>query len=179
MKELILRNRNDFREVVCDLINWSNSKRIAEIGIWRGELSRKIIERCSPIYLLLVDPLKVENNKIGTYQCTMGESIKTQEELDKIADSIYALKAHFIRKPSVEAAATIPDKSLDFVFIDAIHLYEYIVEDIKTWLPKIKLGGVLAGDDYNTEKHGEQVRRALRDVIGNVRSIDRVWYKVI
>lgn len=168
-----------YREDVCSLINKYNCKRIAEVGIWRGELSRKIIEKCSPYYLLLVDPLCVENNKIGTYQCTMGEAIKNQEELDKIAQSIYKLNAHFIRKTSIEAALEVPDSSLDFVFIDAIHLYEYIVEDIKTWLPKIKSGGVLAGDDYNTDKHGEHVRRAIKDTIGSVSSIDRVWYKIV
>jgi hypothetical protein len=49
---------------------------------------------------------------------------------------------------SVEAANLYEDNSLDFVCIDAAHDYESIKSDILAWLPKIKVGGMLAGDDY-------------------------------
>lgn len=53
-----------------------------------------------------------------------------------------------IRLPSAEAAKTYADNSLDFVFIDADHEYESVKEDIEAWLPKVKIGGTLAGHDY-------------------------------
>lgn len=165
----------NFRDIVCDLINRNGYKRVAEIGIWTGELSRMIIERCNPDYLLLVDPLKVELNNMGNYICTMGEPVKTQQDLDMIAASIYKLKAEFLRMSSMEAVKNIPDGSLDFVFIDAIHLYEYVKEDIEQWLPKVRKGGILAGDDYK-ERHAVPIRAAIRDTIKDVSVIGKVWY---
>ena len=53
-----------------------------------------------------------------------------------------------LRMTSVEASKTFEDKSIDFVFIDAGHTYEEVVEDIKHWLPKVKAGGFIAGHDY-------------------------------
>ena len=53
-----------------------------------------------------------------------------------------------VRLPSVDAAKTYANNSLDFVFIDADHEYESVKEDIKAWFPKVKVGGILAGHDY-------------------------------
>jgi hypothetical protein len=53
-----------------------------------------------------------------------------------------------IRLPSLEAVELYADQSLDFVLLDGSHVYEDIHADIVAWLPKVKPGGVLAGDDY-------------------------------
>ena len=53
-----------------------------------------------------------------------------------------------IRKSSVEAAKDFADGSLDAVYIDAAHDENSVREDIKTWRPKIKPGGILSGHDY-------------------------------
>lgn len=53
-----------------------------------------------------------------------------------------------IRLDSVKAANLYDDKSLEFVFIDASHVYENVLSDIKAWFPKVKQGGHIAGHDY-------------------------------
>jgi len=50
---------------------------------------------------------------------------------------------------SVDAARLIPDGSLDFVFIDANHFYEWVMRDLVAWDRKVKQDGVLIGHDYN------------------------------
>ena len=40
------------------------------------------------------------------------------------------------------------DESLDFVYIDANHAYDWVVQDIELWYPKVKKGGILWGHDY-------------------------------
>jgi predicted O-methyltransferase YrrM len=49
---------------------------------------------------------------------------------------------------SEKAAYDYADGSLDFVYIDAAHDFESVKRDIDAWLPKVKNGGILAGDDY-------------------------------
>lgn len=48
---------------------------------------------------------------------------------------------------SVRAASLFPNFGLTMVFIDANHSYASVSADIRTWLPKVRVGGVLAGDD--------------------------------
>ena len=50
-----------------------------------------------------------------------------------------------IRNTSLESVDDYMDESLDFVFIDGNHEYDFVFSDIKNWLPKVKRGGVLAG----------------------------------
>lgn len=53
-----------------------------------------------------------------------------------------------MKMTSMEAVKKFEDESLDFVFIDGSHEYEDIKDDIISWLPKVKRGGILAGHDY-------------------------------
>ena len=54
-----------------------------------------------------------------------------------------------IRKKSVDAAKDFADGSLDAVYIDAEHDEDSVREDIRTWRPKLKRGGILSGHDFN------------------------------
>ncbi len=58
-----------------------------------------------------------------------------------------------LRSTSAEAVTQFANGQLDFVYIDANHSYEAVVEDIRLWYPKLKPGGVLAGHDYLDGNH--------------------------
>ena len=53
-----------------------------------------------------------------------------------------------IKAFSMDAVKSIPDESLDFVYIDANHKYNYVYEDITHWSKKVRNGGIIAGHDY-------------------------------
>jgi len=57
-------------------------------------------------------------------------------------------RAFMLRMKSEKAIELFPDNSLDFVYIDANHKYENVIEDIKMWYPKVKSNGIVAGHDY-------------------------------
>ncbi len=46
------------------------------------------------------------------------------------------------------------DESLDFVFIDGNHDFEYVVEDICKWTKKVRKGGIVSGHDYVKMRNG-------------------------
>jgi predicted O-methyltransferase YrrM len=84
---------------------------------------------------------------------------------------------HVFALDSLYAASLYNDESLDFVFIDASHDYESVKKDIFAWLPKVKKGGVLSGDDY-LQKHGGVVQ-AVNEIFGagpeRKRIYGRIW----
>ena len=69
-----------------------------------------------------------------------------------------------IKSDSSAAASFFENESLDFVFIDGNHWYDYVKKDIEAWLPKIKKGGMISGHDY--EENG--VSTAVRETFGNL-----------
>jgi predicted O-methyltransferase YrrM len=76
---------------------------------------------------------------------------------------------------SISASQTYPDNSLDFVYLDASHDYTSVSLDIKNWYPKVKVGGTIAGDDYNSFKG---VKKAVNEFFDLKRihfSGDHTW----
>ncbi len=65
---------------------------------------------------------------------------------------------------SVTAARLFADASIDWVHLDARHDYASVKADIHAWLPKVKLGGWLSGDDYDEIKWPEVVN-AVGDLL--------------
>jgi predicted O-methyltransferase YrrM len=55
---------------------------------------------------------------------------------------------------SEEAIDNYKDNSLDFVFIDASHDYESVLQDMRSWYAKVKPGGIFAGDDHDSNWPG-------------------------
>jgi hypothetical protein len=58
---------------------------------------------------------------------------------------------------SLTAATFFADRSIEWVHLDARHDREHVRADIAAWLPKIKAGGWLSGDDYDPIKWPEVV----------------------
>jgi hypothetical protein len=84
-----------------------------------------------------------------------------------------------VRMTSLEAAGTYADNSLDFVFIDAQHDYDSVHADILAWWPKVKIGGVIAGHDYNTgpDENGVDygVGKAVRELLPDHQPLPWCW----
>ncbi len=168
-----------FRHDALKLVVDNNYKTVIEVGVWEGRLSKMLYEVVDT--LILVDPWLTSWNEFeyqvvdgDMYRCGMGEPLKTQSELGKMYANICKEmpRARVFRLPSLEAVCLIPNESVDLVFIDAIHTYEHCKDDIEAWLPKIKLGGMIAGDDYIPEHN--TVSKAVDELFGN-QKYNRVW----
>lgn len=118
----------------------SGIKRIVEIGSAHGE-SAWVFSECFPdAEIICVDPWGGGTN--GRY----GEIAKANFD----ARHGWNDKIKTMRMIGDEAAKKIPDGSLDFVYIDALHEYEPVKSDIATWVKKVAEGGWIGGHDYNT-----------------------------
>ena len=59
---------------------------------------------------------------------------------------------------ALDTVSQFADGSLDFVFLDARDTFEDVQRDLAAWWPKLRPGGLLAGDDY---AHSPGVRAAV------------------
>jgi predicted O-methyltransferase YrrM len=144
-----------------------------EIGSWKGR---------SAVYMAVEI---INSDKKITFDCIdhwngSWEHLQGGPAYDPITDITDGLYNEFlnnikpvnhiinpIRMSSVEASNLYENESLDFVFIDAGHEYEDVKNDIITWLPKIKKGGILAGHDFNNDSPG--VVRAVKEILPNAK----------
>lgn len=75
----------------------------------------------------------------------------------------YGWRAKLLRGMSVDMADSVPDESLDMLYLDAAHYYEGVMADLKAWYPKVKSGGIIAGHDYLCKDY--KVKEAVGDFI--------------
>ena len=68
-----------------------------------------------------------------------------------------------MKMSSEESCLGFEDNSLDLVWIDASHEYEFVSKDIEMWYKKIKPGGILSGHDWHYPPDDYAVRRAVID----------------
>lgn len=127
----------------------------AEIGVFQAEMSRRLLAYRPDLSLIMVDSWAT-HSKDGNYaQSGDYHAGLTQEQQDfSYANAIGNVgfakeRTTILRESSVQAAQSVEDGSLDFVFIDAEHSYEGCLADINAWVPKLKPGGLLSGHDYS------------------------------
>jgi predicted O-methyltransferase YrrM len=136
-----------FRSFYFDAVKEARQgARFVEIGSWYGKSSAlmavEIINSGKHIWFDCVDPwsdggpdLKHKQVK-GLYEAFLKNMAPVMRVITPV------------RMLSLEAAPLYPDGSLDLVLIDGSHVYEDVLADIHAWAPKVRPGGVLAGDDY-------------------------------
>jgi hypothetical protein len=117
-----------------------------EVGVFKGHFSKNIIDNWNgTLYMIDVwRPLDTESyNDISNHTNHDTAYIDAMNSINGHED-----RAIMIRAKSEIAADIFPDNSLDFVYIDANHAYQYVVQDIQLWYPKVKPGGYICGHDY-------------------------------
>ncbi len=140
------------KEHILNLLKEKNyTGTFVEVGTWTGDFAEALLKHTECKKLVCVDPyiffndfsyrdsinLKLHSDAEKYYQ-----EAKGRLELVSGADRV-----EILRKTSMEAVHHFQEESLDFVYIDANHEYKYALEDILAWYPKIRSGGLLAGDD--------------------------------
>jgi cephalosporin hydroxylase len=139
-----------FKDVYAKMVEEATDGcHFVEVGAWKGRstafMAVEIINSGKDIKFDVVD------NWIGSSEHQSDQHVRDkilfdvfQKNIQQVADRITV-----VRKDSVDAADEYANNSLDFVFIDAAHDFDSVNEDIKAWLPKVKVGGYIGGDDYD------------------------------
>lgn len=110
-----------------------------EVGVAEGEFSRQILDLTRPSRLHLID---LWSSDLERYAESM------QPALDRVRPELDSGLVQVHRGYSWDMLATLADRSLDWVYIDAAHDYEYVRKDIAAAVPKMKPDGLICGHDY-------------------------------
>ena len=130
-------NREHIAELFCEL----GYKVGAEIGVKRGEYSEVLLRNNPGLKMYCVDPwIPYARGKRNQDWCDRNFK-KTQDLLAKY-------NVTYLRKNSMDALVDVPDGSLDFVYVDAMHDFDNVMMDLIGWGKKVKSGGMVAGHDY-------------------------------
>lgn len=131
---------------------------MAEIGSFMGTSTRFFSLFVNKIFSIDIYDYHVPpTGRIPEMDAMFVEAEKLFDERTKDYDNIIKIK-----KSSVEAAKDFEDESLDCVYVDGEHLYDYIRADIQAWKDKIKNGGILCGHDFD-HNHSESITRILNE----------------
>ncbi len=145
-----------------------------EVGTWDGDFAWALANGTDFSKIYCVDPYKHFEDE----SYPDGMNLLTQAEFDakyqkaKARFEKFGDRVVFLRMTSEEAALQFADGSVDFVYIDGNHDYKAVLKDLLTWIPKVKKGGIVAGDDiYSTDlqehdKNGNVLRIWGRDAAG-------------
>ena len=119
----------------------------AEVGVFQGQFAGKNLKKWTGRYWAIdawrhrpgdpwdknfKDPAKNDANYEAARQATAHAG-------ERVA---------LVRNTSLEAAGFFPDGHFDWLYIDALHTRAALLDDLRAWWPKLRVGGLMSGDDY-------------------------------
>lgn len=154
MKKIVsLPSRVDFlRQMPKDSI-------CAELGVSNGGFSQVVLNVAKPKKLHLIDCWDQPWNNGPTKYEKVSQRYCDREDVE------------IHRMTTKDAASTFPDQYFDWIYIDAGHQYEDILQDLLLYRDKVKDSGFVLGHDFaclsSLGKGTTGVMRAVLDVIQN------------
>lgn len=155
------RNRTDFLEILP-----KNSVGV-EIGVFKGDFSKKILEIVKPNQLILIDPWwllgKTWNFSLINRSTLSGYKnvLKTFE--GQLIDGTVDIRVGFSNKVLPE----FPDDFFDWAYIDSSHFYKETKIELEILRNKVKDNGLIAGHDWQPDpsKKHHGVYKAVNEFI--------------
>lgn len=148
----VLEPKEDVRPMIAFLKQRFGNQPLfgAEVGVHKGVNAKSILETLNVSSLVLVDAyFPYETNDAELSSDRNVHYVEAKQRLLGFRD-----KLQWKICLSVDAAKTLPDESLDFVYVDAMHDYSNVIADLQAYFPKVKVGGVLGGHDFSNVHSG-------------------------
>jgi len=134
--------------------------RILEIGVWRGDTSRAMLQYSSN--------REVEYHGIDVFENTTTDLVEKEmslvaESLDFVLAKLRRISPHvFLHKGySFDVFQKLQEAGLEFdcIWIDGGHSYETVKFDFEHYSQLLRKGGVIFIDDYTKDSHLPDVKR--------------------
>lgn len=132
-----------------------------EVGVAYGHYSEVIVQNPKVTKLYGIDPFEPHLGykdyvKQSTFDVLREDAERRMEPFGDRYQLLYEY--------SMDAIHKFAHNSLDFVYIDADHKFEQVLEDITEWTKRVRPGGIVSGHDYvrrNGPDHVYGVKQAV------------------
>lgn len=118
---------------------------VAEIGTYLGGWSLRMVEDVGNVVMLAVDQYDCERDcypqSEGAYDVVHAKAAPFRDRYQLISQT------------SSNASRWVANGILSLLFVDAEHTYEACTDDVHSWAPKVRSGGVIMFHDYNPVYH--------------------------
>jgi len=139
-----------------------------ELGVSQGNTTCYLASKLSNLKkLYAIDPWCQYKDGVGklggfTERIAQENYEITIKNINKLSD-IDKSKIEIVKRTSLESFTFFPERSIDFIYIDADHSYHSVLLDLESWYPKIKKNGLIFGHDINVTS----VRMAIIDFLSD------------
>lgn len=162
-----MKRRGQYIEALAKKYSW---KKGAELGVWYGQTYFHLLDALPGLTLIGVDNWQ---QGLETANHHTNQKVNRQDVLKRRMN--YNNRAVILEKSTSQAAELVPDRSLDFVFVDADHSYEGCKADLINWIPKLKPEGWIIGHDFLLPGVNRAVRELLEPVNCPIAETDETW----
>lgn len=169
-----LRGWNSTHDVFRDLINRTDPATIIEVGTWKGASAIHMADICRSTlrhtHIYCVDTWLGAPEFWTTLADTPERDLHLHHGYPQV---YYQFISNVIHGGHTRRITPIPNTSVtgakilqhmgvqaELIYIDGSHEYEDVKADIRAYLPLLKPGGVMFGDDYS---HFTDVARAVQE----------------
>lgn len=168
-------------DVLSSFMLQQGYKTFVEVGCKEGRTTGHILKTVPDARVVAIDPWIVQEKSAD-------KTKETYEEWDfaKIEAEFWANVGEHretdrcdMWRLTSESAAEAHLGQSDLIFIDALHDYEHVKQDIALWWPKVRIGGLISGHDYNHKWPG--CERAVAESFNLMHvgvAPDSVWFVI-
>ena len=107
------------------------SRSVVEVGSWKGRSTHALLSGCLG-QVFAVDHFKGSESQLGLMH---KEALNGDLYTDFIKNVGHFPNLVVLKEDSSKAVKQFPKRSMDMVFIDGDHAYEYVKRDIQLWWP--------------------------------------------
>lgn len=152
MRNLPWYPRKGGRDILAELFYDLGYTEGVEVGTNHGRFALTLCQKNPNLHLTCIDPWMAYQD-IGPV---------AQDRQDRIyAEAVQTLlpfNVTIVRQTSMAGVQLFPNESLDFVYIDGNHLFDYVMMDIICWVPKVRKGGIVALHDYHSQVGADVIK---------------------
>ena len=150
-------SREHLPTVVADTLDENKPLKIVEVGVETGAYLDIYYPQLESITekFYLVDMWQYEGNEDFVDKYSGGNY---NNELEKGYDRVKRLygdnpKVQMCKGSSEDWAEKFEDGFFDYLYLDADHSKKSVLADLKSWYPKVKNGGIIAGHDVYCDQN--------------------------
>jgi len=139
----------------------------AELGVHKGKFTRELLDALHPAQLHAIDPWYLLGPEWKWDSGDRSTSNALARIIRNFSDELVSRRLVLHVGFDLAVMKGLADGSFDWVYLDSSHQYEQTVAELDLLCSKVKQGGFVAGDDWqsaSTHKH-HGVCRAVRELV--------------